>query len=116
MWGNNMNPCGCSSRSAKKTTPKEAVMDIKNLENGVLVELNSAEVKKSDMEKSIENCNTGKCDCLNDSQKARIKSISLKEGDFGSLSVEIEGDIDKEEIKQAMEKAAKNQKKGSCCC
>ena len=79
MSGNNMNSCGCGSGSAKKTTPKEAVVDIKNLENGVLVELNSAEVKKSDMEKSIKNCNTGKCDCLSDSQKARIKNISLKE-------------------------------------
>ena len=118
MAGNNMNSC-CGSGAAKKTTPKEAVVDIKNLENGVLVELNSAEVKKSDMEKSIENCNTGKCDCLSESQKERIKSISLKEGDFGKLSVEIEGDIDKEEIKQAMEKATRNQKKGSangCCC
>jgi len=115
MSGNKMNSCGCGSGSAKKTTPKEAVVDIKNLENGVLVELNSAEVSKKDMEKSIENCNTGKCDCLSDSQKAKIKSISLKEGDFGSLSIEIEGDIEKEEIKQAMEKAAKNQKK-SCCC
>jgi hypothetical protein len=115
MAGNNMNFCGCGSGTAKKTTPRGPVVDIKNLENGVLVELNSAEVKKSDMEKSIENCNAGKCDCLSDSQKARIKSISLKEGDFGSLTVEIEGDIDKEEIKQAMEKAAKNQKNGSCC-
>ena len=51
MSGNNMNSCGCGSGSAKKTTPKEAVVDIKNIENGVLVELNSAEVKKSDMEK-----------------------------------------------------------------
>ncbi|RZD17364.1 MAG: hypothetical protein EVJ46_03810 [Candidatus Acididesulfobacter guangdongensis] len=102
----------CCSFGENKTV-KDAAALIKDLDGGVLIELNSSEIKKSDMEKSIENCNTGKCDCLSKSQKERIESISLKEDSDGKLSIEIKGDVNKDEIKTTMEKAMRNQNKCS---
>jgi propanediol dehydratase small subunit len=98
----------CCSFGENKTA-KDIAAAIKDLDSGVLIELNSLEIKKSDMEKSIESCNTGKCDCLSKSQKERIESISLKEDSDGKLSIEIKGDITKDEIRTTMEKAMRNQ-------
>ena len=98
----------CCNFGENKTV-KDAAASIKDLDGGVLIELNSSEIKKSDMEKSIESCNTGKCDCLSKSQKERIESISLKEDSDGKLSIEIKGDITKDEIRTTMEKAMRNQ-------
>ena len=49
----------------------------------------------------VENCSTGKCECMSDETKKKIEGMSVT-GKDGEVELELSGDISKEEIEQAL--------------
>jgi len=61
-------------------------------------------VKKQQIIKMVENCNTGACACMSDSTKKKIKGMQV-EGKDGNVELKLSGDMTKEEIEKALEKS-----------
>jgi len=59
------------------------------------------EVKKQNIVQMVQNCSTGKCDCMSDETKAKIANMEVK-GQDGDVELKLEGDICVDEIKQAL--------------
>ena len=64
----------------------------------------TGEVKKQNIVSMVENCSTGKCDCMSDDTKQKIKNMEVS-GEDGDVSLELTGEISKEEIEAAMAKS-----------
>ena len=72
-------------------------------DNGVGIKFNGVVEKKSII-KMVENCSTGKCDCMSEKTKNKIKQMEVK-GVDGDVSLLLSGDISKEEIQEALSKS-----------
>ncbi len=64
----------------------------------------SGEVKKQNIVTMVQNCSTGKCECMSDNTKAKIKNMEVT-GDDGEVELALTGDISKEEIEAALAKS-----------
>ncbi|WP_373002109.1 hypothetical protein [Sulfurimonas sp.] len=71
--------------------------------NGVKITFSGA-VEKQNVVDMIERCQTGKCDCMSDESKEKIKDMNIS-GEDGNVELSIEGDLDIEEIKTAVSKS-----------
>ncbi len=76
---------------------------VKTYEKGVFVSFNQM-IEKEKLEHMVSNCKNGACDCMEEKTKKKIESIKI-ENKNGSLELKIEGDIEKEEIQNALEKS-----------
>lgn len=61
-------------------------------------------VQKQNIVKMVENCATGQCECMSDETKAKIKNMDVS-GQDGDVTLDLSGDISKEEIQAALSKS-----------
>lgn len=64
----------------------------------------SGSIKKNNVIEMVERCKTGKCDCLSDESKEKIKDMNVS-GFDGSVELNINGNLDIEEIQKAVSKS-----------
>ncbi|WP_345993455.1 hypothetical protein [Sulfurimonas sp. HSL-1716] len=76
---------------------------VKSFKNGVNISF-TGEVKKENIVTMVQNCQTGKCDCMSDETKKKIKNMEVS-GKDGDVNLTLSGDILKEEIEQALLKS-----------
>lgn len=58
-------------------------------------------VQKQNIVQMVQNCSTGACECMSDDTKKKISNMQV-DGEDGNVSLELTGDISKEEIEQAL--------------
>ena len=61
-------------------------------------------VAKQNIVQIVQNCSTGKCDCMSDETKAKIKDMKVA-GVDGDVALSLEGDVSVDEIQEALEKS-----------
>ncbi|RLA79305.1 MAG: hypothetical protein DRG78_13180 [Epsilonproteobacteria bacterium] len=71
--------------------------------NGVKISFSGA-VKKQNIVTMVENCSTGKCECMSDETKKKIEGMDVT-GEDGDVELALSGDISKEEIEEALAKS-----------
>ncbi len=76
---------------------------VKSIEKGVRVSFGE-EVEKEKIVMMVQNCSTGKCECMSDETKRKIESMEVK-GDDGSVELELTGEISEEEIESALNRS-----------
>ncbi|MCF6205506.1 MAG: hypothetical protein L3J47_01240 [Sulfurovum sp.] len=64
----------------------------------------SGTVQKQQIVKMVENCATGQCECMSNETKAKITNMEV-EGNDGDVSLNLTGEVSKEEIEAALEKS-----------
>ena len=77
--------------------------DVQKTQNGVKINFLGA-VKKQNIVTMIQNCSSGKCECMNDETKEKISDMRV-EGDDGNIELSLDGDISVEEIESALKKS-----------
>lgn len=80
------------------------VSQVKETKDGVIIEVVDENVDSSKVEQVVERCKTGQCSCMSEEMKQRVSfmDFSIKNG---KPTIEIKGDITKEDIKEAMQKS-----------
>jgi hypothetical protein len=61
-------------------------------------------VEKRHIVQMVENCQTGQCECMSDDTKAKIKGMDVS-GSDGEVSLDLSGDVSREEIEAALAKS-----------
>ncbi|MGC8588563.1 MAG: hypothetical protein ACP5LI_06045 [Hydrogenobaculum sp.] len=79
------------------------VSELKQTEDGVVIDIKE-DVDPQKIEQIVENCKAGKCECMSNEMKARVSFMDFK-NENGKLSIELKGDISKEDIEASMEKS-----------
>ena len=74
--------------------------DVFKTQEGVKISF-TGEVEKQNIVKMIENCSTGQCECMSDETRKKITNIEIS-GKDGDVSLDLSGDISKEEIEAAL--------------
>ena len=77
--------------------------DVKETQSGVKISF-LGEVKKEQIVKMVQNCATGQCTCMSDETKQKIEAMEVG-GSDGNVSLELKGDVSKEEIERALAKS-----------
>jgi len=77
--------------------------NVKSIQNGVKISF-TGEVKKQNIVKMVENCATGQCECMSDETKKKIENMEVG-GNDGDVSLDLTGDVSKEEIEAALAKS-----------
>jgi len=77
--------------------------NVSALNNGVKITFTGA-VAKQNVVEMVERCQTGKCDCMSDESKEKIKDMSIS-GEDGNVELNIKGDLDVSEIQAAVSKS-----------
>jgi hypothetical protein len=62
------------------------------------------EVKKQNIVSMVENCSTGKCECMSDETKKKISNMQVS-GKDGDVKLDLSGDISTKEIEEALAKS-----------
>lgn len=88
-----------------KKTMKD-VSNVKLTEEGVIIEIVDDTVDTQKVQEVVENCQTGKCDCMSEEVKAKVEFIDFRVKN-GKPSIEIKGKVSEEEIKEAMNRSKK---------
>jgi len=73
------------------------------IDSGIKIKFEGSVVKQN-IVTMVENCSTGKCECMSDETKQKIQNIQVF-GNDGDVSLELSGDISKEEIEAALAKS-----------
>ena len=76
---------------------------VNKIDNGVKISFTGA-VKKQNIVSMIENCSSGKCECMSDETKSKIKNMSIS-GSDGDVQLKLDGDISAQEIEEALAKS-----------
>jgi cytochrome c len=79
------------------------VSELKQTKDGVVIEIKE-DVDPQKIEQIVENCKAGKCECMSAEMKAKVSFMDFK-NENGKLSIELKGDISKEDIETSMEKS-----------
>jgi len=80
-------------------------MEKKVLKTGEGVKINFlGGVQKQNIVTMVQNCSTGKCECMSDDTKAKIKDMQVS-GEDGDVKLDLKGDISVEEIQDALAKS-----------
>ncbi len=64
----------------------------------------TGEVQKQNILKMVENCAEGNCECMSDETKSKVNTMEVS-GVDGDVTLELSGDISKEEIEIALSKS-----------
>jgi arsenate reductase len=72
-------------------------------ETGIKINFKGA-VQKDKIFEMVQNCQTGKCECMAEETKAKISDMNVS-GENGDVEVILSGDISKEEIEEALSKS-----------
>jgi hypothetical protein len=76
---------------------------VNKIDSGVKISFTGA-VKKQNIVSMVENCATGKCECMSDATKSKIKNMSVS-GQDGNVSLKLDGAISTQEIEEALAKS-----------
>ena len=87
----------------KKLKDKPMQKNVFKTTEGVKINFTGV-VKKQQIIKMVENCNTGACECMSDTTKKKIKGMQV-EGKDGDVELKLSGDMTKEEIEKALAKS-----------
>jgi hypothetical protein len=79
---------------------KKSIFEI---DSGVKIKF-EGKVVKQNIITMVENCSEGKCECMSDETKKKIKNMQVH-GEDGNILLELSGDISKEEIEGALAKS-----------
>jgi hypothetical protein len=80
-------------------------MEKKVLKTGDGVKINFfGKVEKQNIVTMVENCSRGKCECMSDDTKAKIKDMQVSGAD-GDVALDLSGDVSVEEIQEALSKS-----------
>ena len=77
--------------------------EIKKTNEGVKISF-SGDVKKQNIVTMVQNCSKGKCECMSEDTKKKIKDIKV-EGENGKIQLSLEGNINIKEIQEAIDKS-----------
>lgn len=77
--------------------------NVQQINDGVKISF-TGDVKKQNITQIVQNCSSGKCECMNTDMKKKISNMEV-DGDDGNISLNISGDITKEEIEDALSKS-----------
>ncbi len=88
-----------------KRTIKD-VSEVRKMKEGVVIEVKDSSVEAQKVKEIVENCQTGRCDCMSEEVKQKVKFIDFK-AEKGRVAIEIKGDLTEEEIKEAMSRSKK---------
>ena len=61
-------------------------------------------VAKEQINKMVQNCATGQCECMSDETKKKIKDMKV-DGEDGNVELNLSGDVSKEEIEEALKRS-----------
>jgi len=61
-------------------------------------------VAKEQINKMVQNCATGQCECMSDDTKKKIKDMKV-DGEDGNVELNLSGDVSKEEIEEALQRS-----------
>jgi len=85
---------------------KGKLMEKKVFKTGNGVKINFlGKVQKQNIVTMVENCSTGKCECMSDDTKAKIKNMQVT-GNDGNVELDLDGDISVQEIESALKKSS----------
>ncbi len=73
------------------------------LNRGVKVAF-SGDIQKQTIIKMVDNCTTGNCECMSDETKAKVTDMKVS-GEDGDVKLELSGDVNQEEIEEALAKS-----------
>ena len=76
---------------------------VSKVDDGVKISFSEGSIKQN-IVKMVENCSTGACECMSSETKAKIKDMKVS-GDDGDVTLQLKGDITKEEIEEALSKS-----------
>jgi len=79
------------------------IKQVKKTDNGVKINFFGA-VQKQQIVTMVQNCSTGKCECMSDDTKAKIKDIGVI-GEDGNVELNLRGDLSTAEIQDAISKS-----------
>ena len=88
-----------------KKTMKD-VSQVKSTEEGVIIEVVDETVDANKVKEVVENCQTGKCDCMSEETKAKVTFMDFRV-ENGKPVIEIKGEVSEEEIKEAVSRSKK---------
>ena len=88
-----------------KKTMKD-VSEVKSTKEGVIIEVVDNSVDTEKVKEVVENCQTGKCDCMSETIKQKITFMDFRIKN-GKPVIEIKGDVSEEEIKEAVNRSKK---------
>ncbi len=88
-----------------KKTMKD-VSQVKAIEEGVVIEVVDESADTDKIKEVVENCQTGKCDCMSEETKAKVTFMDFRI-ENGKPVIEIKGDVSEEEIKEAVNRSKK---------
>jgi len=77
--------------------------DVFSTNNGVKINFTQGS-KKQHIVSMIENCSTGKCECMSNETKKKIKNMDVS-GEDGNVTLNLNGNITEDEIKNALSKS-----------
>ncbi len=77
--------------------------DVKQNENGVSINFSGA-IAKDTVFTMVQNCATGKCECMSDETKSKVKDMVVT-GEDGDVKLELKGDVSEAEIKEALSRS-----------
>jgi len=79
------------------------VKKVKKTDFGVKINF-LGKVQKNNIVTMVQNCSTGKCECMSDTTKAKIKDIKV-DGLDGDVELSLNGSISVDEIESALAKS-----------
>lgn len=82
------------------------ISEVREKEDGVIVQVVEESVSIAKVEEIVENCKTGRCDCMTESTKQKVEFIQVKLVD-NKPAIEIKGKVSKEEIEEALSRSKK---------
>ncbi len=104
MSGKNYHNVNCRVGSCQLLYfRKEMRKDVKKTNDGVKI-IFSGVVERGNIVKMVENCTTGRCECMSDSTKKKIKDMRVT-GVDGKVELNLTGAIAKKEIEEALAKS-----------
>jgi len=77
--------------------------NVSKTNNGVKINFLGA-VEKENIVTMVQNCSTGKCECMSDDTKAKIKDMQVH-GEDGDVELTLQGDLSIDEIQTALAKS-----------
>ena len=77
--------------------------DVKKTQMGVTIDFSGA-IAKDTVFTMVQNCSTGKCECMSDETKAKVEDMVIS-GEDGAVTLELKGDLSEEEIKAALSRS-----------
>jgi hypothetical protein len=76
---------------------------VNKTQEGVKISFSGAVVKQN-IVTMVQNCSTGKCECMSDETKKKITNMQVS-GEDGEVELALSGDVSKEEIEAALAKS-----------